>query len=248
MFYDLHEPRKFVKDIVKILDPQGLWIIEMNYIGNMIRYNGYDMISQEHLAYYTMTVFEKLVSPFGLYINDVSLNEINGGSIRIFVGFGQDETENVAKLRKKESDEGLDKKDTYFDFANKIGISKYKLINKIKQIVDAGESIYVYGASTRGNSILLYCGLNSEIIPGAAERNPLKYDLVTAGTRIPIKSETKIRALNPDYFLILPYTFLNEFINRETDFLDKGGRFLVPMPEMKIVYKKDNKIVHEIIE
>ena len=248
MFYDVDEPHVFVKDITEILDSQGLWVIEMNYIGDMIRDCGYDMISHEHLAYYTMSVFEKLIRPYGLYINDVSLNPINGGSIRIFVGFGKDENESVAKLRQQELDKGLDNKETYIDFSHRIEISKNSLIKKINQIIEAGQKIYAYGASTRGNTILLYCGLDNKIITGAAERNPLKYGLETAGTRIPIKSEAEIREINPDYFLILPYTFLNEFIKREFDFLNKGGRFLVPIPEIKIISKKDGKIVHEIID
>ena len=248
MFYDVDEPHVFVKDITEILDSQGLWVIEMNYIGDMIRDCGYDMISHEHLAYYTMSVFEKLIRPYGLYINDVSLNPINGGSIRIFVGFGKDENESVAKLRQQELDKGLDNKETYIDFSNRIEISKNSLIKKINQIIEAGQKIYAYGASTRGNTILLYCGLDNKIITGAAERNPLKYGLETVGTRIPIKSEAEIRKINPDYFLILPYTFLNEFIKREIDFLNKGGRFLVPVPEIQIISKKDGKIVHEIID
>ena len=248
MFYDVHQPGIFVEDIANLLDPEGLWIVEMNYTGDMINSCGYDMISHEHLAYYTMTVFEKLILPYGLYINDVSLNSINGGSIRIFVGFSRNETGNVAKLRQQELTEGLDKKETYINFAKNMEISKHKLNTKIKQIIASGKKVYAYGASTRGNTILLYCGLDNKVIPGAAERNPLKYGLETAGTRIPINSEADIRALNPEYFLILPYTFLNEFIKREKKYLDKGGRFLVPVPEIKVVYKKNGKIVHELID
>ncbi|TFB10139.1 methyltransferase domain-containing protein [Candidatus Marinimicrobia bacterium MT.SAG.2] len=247
MFYDIQEPHKFVETIVDFLDENGMWVVEMNYTGDMIKNCGYDMISHEHLIYYTMSVFEELIAPHGLFINDVSLNSINGGSIRIYVGPKPGETENVVSLREQEKEQGLDKKETYLQFALQIEVSKKKLKKKIKQIIDAGERIAAYGASTRGNTILLYCGLDHNVILGAAERNPLKYGLVTAGTRIPIKSEDEIRAANPEYFLILPYTFLNEFIERESEYFENGGRFLVPIPDLEIIYKKDGKIIHELV-
>ena len=248
MFYDIQNPHEFVQTIVDFLDEDGMWVVEMNYTGDMIKYCGYDMISHEHLTYYTMLVFEKLIQPHGMYINDVSLNPINGGSIRIYAGLKPQESENVAALRQQEKEQGLEEKETYLRFASQIEASKKKLNKKIKQIIDAGEKVAVYGASTRGNTILLYCGLDHNVIFGAAERNPLKYGLVTAGTRIPIKPEAEIRAANPEYFLILPYTFLDEFLKRESEYLENGGRFLVPVPDIDVIYKKDGKLIHEQVE
>ena len=248
MFYDIQNPHEFVQTIADFLDDDGMWVVEMNYTGDMIKDCGYDMISHEHLTYYTMSTFEKLIRPHGLHINDVSLNAINGGSIRFFSGPKPVESENVVALRQQEKEQGLEEKETYLRFASQIEVSKTKLNKKVRQIIDAGEKVAVYGASTRGNTILLYCGLDHNVIFGAAERNPLKYGLETAGTRIPIKPEAEIRAVNPEYFLILPYTFLDEFIERESEYLENGGRFLVPVPDIEVIYKEDGKLIREPVD
>ena len=247
MFYDIGDPHEFVQNIADVLDTDGIWIVEMNYTGDMIRHCGYDMISHEHLMYYTMTVFEKMILEHRLHINDVSLNSINGGSIRIFVGLRPGGTKNVDALREKERAQGLDKNETYLRFGNRMEKSRNSLTSKVKDIIGAGGKIAVYGASTRGNTILLYCGLDREVIFGAAERNPIKYGLVTAGTRIPIKAEAEIRAAKPDYLLILPYGFLNEFLEREADYLEAGGRFLVPIPQLVEIYMKDGRLIRQLV-
>lgn len=246
MFYDLDNPHAFIDDISSILSPDGTWVVEMNYTGDMIRNCGYDMISHEHIAYYTLTVFEKLVLGHGLYVNDVSLNPINGGSIRIFSSHRKTKTENVDRLKEREAKEGLNNKDTYVHFISRMETAKKKIRDKILDIVASGEKVFLYGASTRGNTILLYCDLDHKLIEGASERNPLKYGLVTPGTRIPIMSEAKVREINPKYLLILPYTFVDEFVERESDYLNKGGCFLVPVPELRMITKKDNKRVEEL--
>ncbi len=248
MFYDINDPHEFVQNIADILADDGMWVVEMNYTGDMVRYCGYDMISHEHVTYYTMTVFEELLKPHGLYVNDVSLNPINGGSIRIFAGPKPIETDNVKALRKQEKDEGLGDKQTYIQLAERMEQSKQKLNRKIQEILDNGQKIAVYGASTRGNTILLYCGLDNNAIFAAAERNPIKYGLVTAGSRIPIESEERIRGEEPEYMLILPYTFLEEFIDRESQYLDNGGRFLVPVPDIEVISKKNGKIIREVVD
>lgn len=247
MFYDIHEPQKFVDEIAEVLDENGAWILEMNYTGNMVLDNGYDMISHEHLAYYTLGVFERLLESTDLFVNDVTHNPINGGSIRLYVGFKNTVSESVKNLRAQEKIDGLDKKETYKNFALNIEKSTKLLAKTIKQIVDKGEKVCIYGASTRGNTILLSSNIDYNFIHSAAERNPLKYGLVTSGTRIPINSEAEVRSLNPEYLLILPYAFLDEFIEREAAYLNSGGKFIVPLPELTIISKINGELKYEII-
>tara|TARA_B100000315_G_scaffold249841_1_gene281689 strand:+ start:149 stop:1408 length:1260 start_codon:yes stop_codon:yes gene_type:complete len=245
MFYDLDDPNSFIKDIVKLMAPDGIWIVEMNYTGEMIKNCGYDMISHEHIGYYTLNVFDKLVRKHNLYVNHVEFNSINGGSIRIYVSFSNIIKDSVSIAMNAEFNEGLHLASTYKNFSDRIIVSKNNLVEKLQKIKSQNKSIYIYGASNRGNTILLYCGLNCSLISGAAERNPLKFGLETVGSRIPIVSEKLARDFNPDYFLILPYGFIGEFIKREYEYLKGGGRFLIPIPELEEIYVSDDKILRE---
>ena len=247
MFYDIDDPNSFIKDIVHLLAPDGIWIIEMNYTGQMIKNCGYDMISHEHIGYYTLSVFDDLVRKHNLCVNDVTFNSINGGSIRIYVSFNKIINKSVNIALKTELNEGLNLASTYRHFAERMTVLKDKLIDKLKEIKLRDQSVFIYGASNRGNTILLYCGLNNNLIKGAAERNPLKFGLETVGSRIPIVSEKIARELKPNYFLILPYGFIDEFVKREYDYLKDGGRFLIPIPKLKEIYISNDTIVEKIL-
>jgi len=129
----------------------------------------------------------------------------------------------------------LDDISTYAEFATWVGRIKEDLVSFIQEQVQRGKTIYIYGASTKGNTLLQYCGLDNSLIIAAAERNPAKWGLVTVGTHIPIISEKEARAAKPDYFLVLPWHFLEEFTEREKNFLLSGGRFIVPMPHFSLI-------------
>jgi len=247
MFYDLDEPGKFVEDIKACLEPDGLWIVEMNYTGDMLESLGYDMISHEHVAYYTLRTFERLVNPLGLNVNDVTFNTINGGSIRIFVSAGKDETPAVQATRDAEDASKLDSVETYHEVARRIETFKTKLVKLLNDIRDRGEKCAIYGASTRGNTILQHCGIDRTLCYAAADRLPLKWGLETSGSRIPIRSEEEVRKDNPAYMLVLPYYFLEEFVEREADYLNGGGKFIVPLPELRILSKRDGELVEEVL-
>lgn len=242
MFYDLDDPNSFVADIKSSLAQDGIWVLEMNYTGTMIKDLGYDMISHEHVAYYTLTTFEKLINKHDLYVNDVSYNSINGGSIRIFCGFNKMSSSNVKQMLTNESNFGFDKKSTYENYSNRIAVFKKKLVNLIHKIRSQNKTIAVYGASTRGNTILQHCEFTQKDLFAAADRNPGKWGLVTPGTRIPIESEESVRSMKPDYMLILPYGFLDEFLEREKDYLQSGGKLIVPLPELCIYSWNNNRI------
>jgi hypothetical protein len=121
------------------------------------------------------------------------------------------------------------------EFSKKIDALKLETVNFIKQEKSKGKKIWGYGASTKGNTLLQYFGLDSTLIDGIAERSPYKYGLKTIGTNIPIYSEDDMRKHNPDYLLVLPWHFINEFIERENEFLQNGGKFIVPCPKFEII-------------
>ena len=239
MFYDLDKPHDFVGDIKDILDDNGIWILQMNYLVTMLENNAFDNIVHEHLEYYSLQSLEYLLNKHDLEVFDVEQNNINGGSIRVYIKFKNCKkfsiSKNVDSVREYEKKIGLNNTKTYLDFAKRILNLREQTCGFIEDEIRDGKKIYVYGASTRGNTLLQYYGLNSELILAAAERNPEKWGKKTVGSKIPIISEKQARSEKPDYFLILPWYFKEEFVKRESEFLQNGGKFLIPLPEFEVI-------------
>lgn len=241
MFYDLGDPNAFVHDIVQCLADDGVWIIQMAYLPSKIELNAFDETSQEHLEYYSLYTLEYLLGRHNLEVFDLETNKVNGGSIRTYIrkkgsslkGFEGAE-KRLQHYRTEEKELGLDNKKVYEEFASRVEDLKNKTYNFIKQEVEKGKKVYVYGASTKGNTLLQYYGLNNKLITAAAERNPAKYGRIIVGSGIPIVPEADARK-DADYFLVLPWHFMDVFIKREADFLKNGGKFIVPLPEFKVV-------------
>ena len=251
MFYDLDDPNTFVSDIVKCLDDEGLLVIQMMYLPSFLERNAFDGICHEHLEYYSLLSLENLLKKYGLEVFDVEMREqINEGSLRLYIrksGFGSSlnvlpgAVERVETLREKEHRLGLDDKKIYEEFVRKIEDVKNEAVSFIKAEVANGKKIHGYAASTKGNTTLQYYGLTPELLEAIADRNPIKWGKVTVGTKIPIISEDESRARKPDYYFILAWHFLPEFIEREKDFFERGGKFIVPMPEFKVIGSEDLK-------
>ena len=235
MFYDLPDPNSFVADVVRIMDNKGVFVIQQNYLPYMLERNGFDNIVHEHLEYYCLTSLEPLLNRHGLRIFRMTVNEVNGGSFRVYACFKNQypEEPQLSIFRKAEIKQGLDKDTPYLRFAEEIRNVRKRLRNLIGILKDRGKTVFVLGAGTRGNTILQYCGLDYTLIDGAVDRNPEKWGRITAGGHIPIMSRDK--AGKPDYFLVLPYHFLDEFEAQERDYLANGGRFILPLPEPRIL-------------
>jgi SAM-dependent methyltransferase len=242
MFYDLEDPIGFVKNIKNCLSPDGLWIFEMSYMPSMLKLNSYDTICHEHLEYYSLAVLEYILKKAGMKMIKVALNDINGGSIRCYAthtsnfSFGTHEYHQVlANLRRDEFDLALDTNKPYSEFQEKIIRLRDELTVLLKSLKREGKKIHVYGASTKGNTILQWCNIDYSIIDCAAERNPDKYGATTLGTNIPIISEKDSRAMEPDYYLVLPWHFRDEFLLREKESLDKGIGLIFPLPKIEVI-------------
>ncbi len=240
MFYDLDDPNKFVSDIVSCLDQDGLWVIQMSYLPLMLKRNAFDNICHEHLEYYSLFSLQNLLRRHGLRAVDVEENDVNGGSFRVAVRFADKDAppaglRRVAAMEKNEKRLGLCDKETYFDFARRVDAVREEVYHFIRREAGKGKTVYVYGASTKGNTLLQYFNLGRRLIQRAAERNPDKFGKKTVGTLIPIISEEEAREAKPDYFLVLPWHFLKNFIKKERKYLRSGGRFIVPLPRMRIL-------------
>jgi hypothetical protein len=249
MFYDLDEPNQFVGDIVKCLDDNGLFIIQMMYLPSFLERNAFDGICHEHLEYYSLLSLENLLSRHGLEVFDVEMREhINEGSLRVYIkktGKGLDlniepgAEERVMMLREKEKKIQLNDKSAYENLVRRVLDAKNKTIEFIKKEVGAGKLVHGYAASTKGNTTLQFYGLTPEFLPAIADRNSIKWGKYTVGTKIPVISEEGSRSQKPDYYFILAWHFLPEFIEREKEFFERGGKFIVPMPEFRIIGRED---------
>lgn len=235
MFYDLDDPNTFVSDMVELLAPDGIIVIQQNYLVGMLRRNAFDNIVHEHLEYYTLTSLEKLLNKHGLEVFDVETNETNGGSFRTYVRH----MDPVKKMRLAERKMKLDNEWTYYLFALEVKQACKKLHDFIEKESKAGKKTYVYGASTRGNTLLQAAKLTRDLIPFAVERNPEKWNKYIASLGIPIISEEQARVERPEYMLVLPWFFRDEIVKRENKYIEEGGKLIFPLPKFEVVEREN---------
>lgn len=226
MFYDLEEPNKFIADAQKALADDGIFVAQLMCLTPMLQKNDLGNICHEHLEYYSLQSLKYLFETNGLEMFKIEENDVNGGSYRIFArhfkGTGIPFNEKITKQ-------------DILAFGQRVQQNRDRCVAFIKQEVARGKKVYVYGASTKGNVILQYYGLDSKLITAAAERSPEKWGKYTVGSWIPIVTEEEARKAQPDYFLVLPWAFFNEFYEREKEWRSRGGKFIVPLPEFRVV-------------
>ncbi|MFQ5671682.1 MAG: class I SAM-dependent methyltransferase [Nitrospinales bacterium] len=226
MFYDMENPNQFVADVTRVLADDGVFVAQLMCLRPMLEKNDVGNICHEHLEFYSLESLRYLFEHNGLEMFKLEENDVNGGSYRIYCrhyrGGGITFDERYTK-------------DDYQAFSRRIEENKKKCVDFIKREVGRGKTVYVYGASTKGNTILQYYGLDHSWIKAAAERSPEKWGKYTVGTMIPIISEEQARRERPDYFLVLPWAFFDEFYVRETQWREAGGKFIVPVPEFRVV-------------
>jgi hypothetical protein len=237
MFYDLESPTDFVNDIFNCLHDEGVWHFEQSYMPSMLRTNSYDTICHEHLEFYSFKVVKQLLEKCGMKVVDVQMNAVNGGSFAVTKKNASllVNTALINWMLQQEEDMALDTIKPYKEFEERVFKHRKNLTNLINALVNDGKKVFGYGASTKGNVLLQFCGLTSKQIPFIADVNEQKFGCYTPGTNIPIISEKEARAMKPDYFLVLPWHFKNTILERETEFAEQGGKFIFPLPEIEIV-------------
>jgi len=239
MFYDLENPVAFVEHIEDVLDDEGIWHFEQSYMPSMLRTNSYDTICHEHLEFYSFKVVKKLLEKCGMRVVDVQMNAINGGSFAVTACKSNasyiSNSAIINWMLRQEDDMGLDTPKPYRDFEERVFKHRKNLLELIEALVADGKTIIGYGASTKGNVLLQFCGLTAKHIPYIAEVNEEKFGCFTPGTNIPIISEKEARAMRPDYFFVLPWHFKHNILEREKEFLTQGGKLIFPLPEIEII-------------
>jgi len=225
--------------IKKIMKEESIIVIQQNYLAEMLKKNAFDNIVHEHLEYYSLLSLTNLLKRHSLEVFDADIRALNGGSFRTYISkMGKRKiSEKVLRMKRNEKKIGLDNKKVYINFAREIINNKVETLKLINKITSRGEKVYLYGASTRGNTLLQFFGIDKNLVPFAVERNPEKWGKKIASVGIPIISEERARVDKPEYMLVLPWFFKKEFLHREKQYLSSGGKFIFPLPKMQIVKK-----------
>ena len=239
VFYDSVDPNKFIKDVKKLLDKDGIFLLEFADLASIVRFKMFDTICHEHLEYYSSSVINDLCKKNGLRVFDIKSNDINGASKQFYICHNSSKFSTkkilINKILKDEKKLGLTNEKTFKKFIKYIDNSKKKLVKMLKRFKNQGKKTHCYGASTKGNVLLQYYKINHKLIDAVAERNKNKYNLFTPGTKIKIISENLSRFYKPDYYLVLPWHFKKEILNRESIIRKKGTKFIFPLPKLRVI-------------
>jgi SAM-dependent methyltransferase len=241
MFYDLPDPHAFIDKVRTIMRSDGIWVIQFTDLLSMFKVNAFDNICHEHVEYYSLAVLKSLLEQHGFEVVDVLYNKVNGGSVRAYVGFRgvYAVTDAVAGMLRHEDEYMWSFDNPFAAFYGRVERIRERCVDYIRREHNAGKKIFITGASTKGNTLLQYFGINKDIIPYAAEVNADKFGLHTVGTDIEIIPEQQAIKMHPDIFLVLPWHFVNGFIRTYSEYIGKGGRLMVPMPE-PVIYGGNN--------
>jgi SAM-dependent methyltransferase len=239
MFYDLDEPLTFMQEVASLLADDGIWVFEQSYLPTMVEQTSYDTVCHEHQEYYALKQIVWMAARAGLAVIDVELNNINGGSFSVVAAPSKSahatSANGVQKLLANEQHIGFGSLAVYEDFRERVFRHREELLQTLQARLKQGKVTLGYGASTKGNVILQFCGLTPKELPAIADVNPDKFGCHTPGTHIPIISEQEAHALRPNAFLVLPWHFRQNLLEREASFLASGGEMIFPLPRIEAV-------------
>ena len=233
----------FVSGLQLLLKDDGVAIIEVPYVKEMIDHCEFDTIYHEHLCYFSLTALDQLFRKHGLLIGDVEVLPIHGGSLRLFVQQkaagptedNQESSSRVSQMLAEEEQWGVGKAGFYQSFATKVDSLRSKLVQMLADLKAGGKGIAAYGASAKGSTLLNYFGIGRETIDFVADRSPIKQGLYTPGAHLPIYGPEKLLEAMPDYVLLLTWNFAGEILAQQAEYRHRGGHFIIPIPEVTVV-------------
>ena len=228
----------FVAGMKIVLKPDGILTMEFPHVLQLILQNQFDTIYHEHFSYFSFLTVEKVFATHGLTLFDVEELPTHGGSLRIYGQHNDGKkpiSDRVSKLKTKEIEAGLEQRSTYLGFGEQVKATKRHLLSFLIDIKNQGKSVVGYGAPAKGNTLLNYCGIRTDLLDYTVDRSPYKQGLFLPGTHIPIYHPDKIIETKPDYLLILPWNIKDEIIEQMSHIREWGGKFVVPIPEVEVI-------------
>ena len=239
MFYDIEDPNSFCKDIYNLLNPNGIWVVEFSYLPLLFKNLTYDQICHEHVTYYSLTTFNKILKNNNMKVIDLSFNEINGGSIEVICAKKNSKIKPKKIVEKIFEEEANISKNIVNLFQDRVENVKKTLKEFLKNI--PSKDIMGYGASTKGNIVLNHLNLTKKNLSFICDANPFKFNRFTPGTNIKIISKKEMRKKNPKYLLVLIWSFRSEVIKQEINYIKKGGKLIFHLPIFHVVDKSNYK-------
>jgi hypothetical protein len=229
----------FVAGIGLLLKDEGVAVVEVPYLRDLIDHCEFDTIYHEHLCYFSLLSLDMLFKRHGLKIQNVERVRIHGGSLRLFVSKvhsrDQSESEPVLRLMNEETCLGMDRFDFYYDFARRVSDLKASLVGLLSDLKSKGKRIAAYGAAAKGSTLLNYFGIDGDILDFVVDRSTVKQGLYMPGVHLPIHSPEKLIKDMPDYVLLLTWNFAEEILAQQAEYRHKGGKFIIPVSEVKVV-------------
>jgi SAM-dependent methyltransferase len=224
-----------VEGIYDFLKDDGLAVIEVPYLQPMLAHTEFDTIYHEHLCYFSLTALDRLFTSHKLFINDIERLEIHGGSIRLFIEKAEARTQAVTGLLAQEKSDGVLSSKYYAAFAEKVENLRRQLLELLTKLKSEGQRVVVYGASAKGSTLMNYFGIGKDLVEYVVDRSTVKQGLFTPGTHLQIFPPEKLLSDRPDYVVLLTWNFADEILAQQNEFRKTGGKFIIPIPELKVV-------------
>lgn len=232
------EPGDFLEGCKNLLEPKGLVVIEVPYIGELLNRLEYDTMYHEHLCCFSVSTLVRLCEQVGLRIVRLDHVPVHGGSLRMYAGPAERHpvhAEEVVGLAAQERERGLTRLDTYQRFAKAVEANRESIVKVLLQLKEAGRTVAGYGAPAKGNTLLNYCRIDTDLLAFTVDKNPLKVGLFTPGMHIPVLPVSALLERQPDYVLILAWNLAEEIVSQQQEYRRRGGRFIVPIPHPRVL-------------
>lgn len=245
-FAHINDVHNVLDGVDAVLAPDGVLVIEVPYLGDLLEDNQFDTIFHEHLSYYSLGTLSTLFGLHGLRIVDLRRAKVHGGSIVVFAAraaAGREPAPAVAELLAVEAQRGMRTERAYREFAERTREVTGQVSQIVRDLVADGKRVAGYGAPSKGCTLLQLCGLGSADLEFCSDTTPAKQGTVLPGTHIPVWSPEQARQVPPDYYLLLAWNYADDIITSEREFLERGGHFIVPIPEPRVVSAQQAAVV-----